>query len=812
MTKKPRPDDLVDWTITYAPEVGEPLPAAAPLVRLPPRPTTLIPGRVAVYLNWRVALLTLSPLVIALLVVTLSNVWNRRQLERDLSAAVAIEDQAILSGNLEALAYSNADAAWLATQLQRAEARQPAPLPLPGLWPASAAAEVRGVRATSPNTARADVARAYYAPDGRRAVFVTPQYYHYAGEAWVRTAPPVNSAGGVTQWRGYYLEASYYTADETLVLALAADLDATLAATCARWSCPPGLRFDLRFLLEDAAPLSRFDHFTPEPSTPWLYTILLARRDTFEGSLLALLPAPHSAGMPADAASQHVYLSGISLELLARLAAHLSPVGRRHNALSYALAARLGAELGLESPTVAQAQTGPPVFAADELWRLNFVSTERPFGPYYTQAALRQALGLVNGLLDGQDPETAGRLFAGLATERDPIAWAASALRISPEAAAARVQAALEPPALPPTTLAAGQFLTLGCRDGLAGLTPGQSAPPYALVGRLVDARPLAWSPTGDHLLASLAGRLSVIEALSGEVTALPDAEGYLAGATWAADSVVAYTVWPYDALRRKFDAADFTLRFYDAYRPERSPAPIAGVLAYAPSPDRTTAAIMLADVTAQVFPREGGLYLMPALGGPLLRLGEGQAPAWSPDGRELAWVELDAGLARLRVVKVRGGARRWDSGVRLGPQSRFPVLELAWSPAGDHLALVAREGAIPGAVYSIWLVAAETGQVERLISSDDRAYPTPVQFSADGRFLSVMTWNAYWPRRTRVYDTATGAEVLNLPSAGGEAAWAPEGHTLAVGSLEGLALVAEPEAGEVTQLTRAPCYTALWN
>ncbi len=814
MAKKPRTDDLVDWTITYAPEAGEPLPAAAPLVRLPPRPTTIIPGRVAVYLNWRVALLTLSPLMIALLVVALSNVWNRRQLEHDLSIAVAVEEQAILKGNLDALAYSSADAAWLETQLQRAEAMQPAPLPLPGLWPASAPAEVRAVRSTSPNTARADVARAYYAPDGRRAVFVTSQYYHYAGETWVRTAPPALSAGSVTQWRGYYLEAAYYTADEPLVLALAADLDTTLAAACARWSCPAGLRFDLRFLLDDTAPLSRFDHFAPEPSTPWLYTILLSRRDTFEGSLLALLPAPHSAGMPADAASQHVYLSGISLELLARLAAHLSPVGRRHNALPYALAARLGAELGLEAPTVAQAPPGQPVFSADELWRLNFVSTERPFGPYYTQAAQRQALGLVNGLLDGEDPETAGRLFSGLATERDPIAWAARALGTSPEAAAARVQTALEPQALPPITLAADQPLTLGCRDGLAVLAPGQNAPPYALVGRLVDARPLAWSPDGDFLLASLAGRLSVIEALTGKATALPDAEGYLAGATWAADRIVAYTVWPYDALRRRFNAADFALRFYEVARPEQSPAAIAGVLAYALSPDRSTAAVVLADATAQAFPRQGGLYLMPALGGTLRRIGEGQAPAWSPDGSELAWVELDAGVAGVRVLNVRGDAGNWDSSdrLRLGTLSRYHVLGLTWSPAGDRLALTLREGAILGAASAIWLVAAESGQVERLLLSDDRAYPAPVQFSADGRYLSVMTWNPYWPRRTRVYDTATGAEVLNLPSAGGEAAWAPEGHTLAVGSLEGLVLVAEPEAGAVTQLTRAPCYAALWN
>ena len=91
-------------------------------------------------------------------------------------------------------------------------------------------------------------------------------------------------------------------------------------------------------------------------------------------------------------------------------------------------------------------------------------------------------------------------------------------------------------------------------------------------------------------------------------------------------------------------------------------------------------------------------------------------------------------------------------------------------------------------------------------------AYGHPVSFSADGRYVSVETWDRDWPRLTRVYDTATGAEVLSLPSAGGETAWAPEGHTLAIGSFEGLGLVSEPETGAVTPMTSEPCYAALWN
>jgi hypothetical protein len=812
MGKKPRPDDLVDWTVTYAPEAGEALPAPAPAVRLPPRPTTLIPGRLVVHLNWRMALLGLSPLLVALLVVTLSNAWNRRQLERNLSTAVALEERAILSGNLDELRYSTADAAWLEAQMQRAEAMQPAPLPLPSMWASTAPAEVRRVRPTGPNTARADVARVYYAPDGRRAVFVVPQYYHYADNAWVRMAPPAVSAGVVAQWRGYYLDASYYAVDEALVLALTTDLDATLAQACARWSCPAGLRFDLRFLIDDVAPLSRFDFFTPEPSTPWLFHILLSRRDTFEGSLLALLPAPHSAGVPADATSQQVYLSGISLELLARLAAHLSPASRRHNALPYALAARLAAELGLEAATVAATRAGPAVFTADELWHLNFVSTEPPFGPYYTQAAQRQALGLVNGLLADQEPEAASRLFAGLAADRDPIAWVASALGLSPKAAADVVQTALAPAAPEPASLAADQTFTLGCRDGLAGLTPGQTAPPYALVGRLVAPRPLAWSPQGDYLLTLLAGHPSLIEAKTGTVTALPEANGYLAGATWVTDSIAAYTIWPYDALGRRFDPGAFTLHFYNAAQPAQSPAPMPGVLAYVLSPDRTTAAVVLAEANMQWFSRQGKLYLMPALGGSLTLLGAGQAPAWSPDGQRLAYIQsVDQDFQLIIFTTALGRPRLLFEYQNWGTAGGVQDLEAVWSPVGEKLALIARGG--QGRLdWTMWMVSAADGEVPWAIHDRARAYPLAPQFSADGDYLTMLTWSPYWPRLIEVLEADTGATVARLPSAGGAAAWAPEGHALAVSSLEGLALVAEPEGGAPTALTREACFAALWN
>jgi hypothetical protein len=810
MAKTSRPDDLVDWTITYAPEAGEVLaPHAPPLPLAPPVVLRRLPRRI----DWRVVGLILSPLLIALITINLTNAWNNFRLRRDLSAAVAAEDAAILTSQIESLHYGAADAAWLNQQLHRAEAMQPAPLPLHGLWPSTAAPEVRGMRATGPNTARVEVARTFYGPTGSPAAFVLTQYYQFADGAWQRTAPPAAYAGTVTQWRGQYLEVSYYEADEDLVLALSETLEATIGEACVLWVCPTGLRFDLRFLLDDASTLRRFDYFSPEPSLPWLFTVLLSKRDTFEGSLTVLLPAPHAAGAPADAASQHLYRSGISVELLARLAAHLSPVSRRYNVLPYALAARLGADLGLEAPTVAQTRSASEVYSADELWRLNFLSTERPFGPHYTLAAQRQALALINGLLTGQPPEAAGRLFTGLAAAPDPETWVANALQVTRAEGAERLSAALVHPQLAamPSLLTARGALTLGCHNGLAGLPAGSGAPQYALVGGTVDARPLAWSPEGDYLLASFAGRPGVVTTATGAVTWLPEAQGFLEHAEWASNSIVAYVVWGYDALGRRFDAADFALRFYDVAHPEASPAPMPGVLAYTLSPNHQTAAVVLSDEGSGAFSRSGRLALMPALGGPLTLLGQGQSPAWAPDGQGLAYLNSDGQAARLHLYTPRTGLDEIRFRVApAGLSGRSLDLVAAWSPQGDQLWLAVRDGSLALGARA-WLVPAGGGKPRPVLSGNEAAYPYPANFSADGRYLSVLTWTSYWPRLTRVFDTSSGEPVLSLPSAGGETAWAPEGHALAVGSFEGLGVVAEPGTGAVTRLTTEACYTALW-
>jgi hypothetical protein len=201
----------------------------------------------------------------------------------------------------------------------------------------------------------------------------------------------------------------------------------------------------------------------------------------------------------------------------------------------------------------------------------------------------------------------------------------------------------------------------------------------------------------------------------------------------------------------------------------------------------------------------------MPALGGPLAPVAEGQQPTWSPDGGRLAYARIQGDSAALHVLDVTTGVDRrvFDSDAH-GIRSAFFDVWLSWSPDGQELALVLEEAF--SNEHTVWLVAAEGNSARLLVADDTPAYADPARFSADGRYLAVSEWNRYWGRLTRVYDVTTGEPVLNRPTASGVTAWAPRGHALAVSSLEGLALIAEPGTGRVRDLEDEPCHTALWN
>jgi len=121
-------------------------------------------------------------------------------------------------------------------------------------------------------------------------------------------------------------------------------------------------------------------------------------------------------------------------------------------------------------------------------------------------------------------------------------------------------------------------------------------------------------------------------------------------------------------------------------------------------------------------------------------------SPAWSPDGRELAYVSFESQKAAVWVQDVASGKRRLVANFR-GSNSAP-----AWSPDGKQLAVtLSRDGG-----SQIYLMDASGQGVRRLTSSS--SIDTEPVFAPDGKSLYFVS------------DRSGGPQIYRMPIAGGPA------------------------------------------
>jgi TolB protein len=150
-------------------------------------------------------------------------------------------------------------------------------------------------------------------------------------------------------------------------------------------------------------------------------------------------------------------------------------------------------------------------------------------------------------------------------------------------------------------------------------------------------------------------------------------------------------------------------------------------------------------------------------------------SPAWSPDGKSLAYVSFESQKAVVYTQDTATGARRAIANFR-GSNSAP-----AWSPDGQTLAVtLSRDGG-----SQLYLIGREGGTPRRLTTSN--AIDTEPAFSPDGRSIYFVS------------DRGGGPQVYRIPTAGGNVervtfggsynispAISPDGRTLAYVSRQG--------------------------
>jgi Tol biopolymer transport system component len=170
----------------------------------------------------------------------------------------------------------------------------------------------------------------------------------------------------------------------------------------------------------------------------------------------------------------------------------------------------------------------------------------------------------------------------------------------------------------------------------------------------------------------------------------------------------------------------------------------------------------------------QGSIWTLPAGGGALTRItdvyGDARQPAWSPDGRWIAFFAYRDGGYDLWAVSADGGESRQ---LTWGP---FDDREPAWSRDGTRVAFSSDRGNPLGSDYNIWTLDVRSGELRQVTRAPSEDYMP--SWSPDDREIAFASTRE-GGRSVWAVNVADGSERRVTTAAGRVDApsWSPGGQ-----------------------------------